>query len=63
MKEGNRVLPKGSHCLHILYIEETCICVKERERLENLMSSRVEGWHEVGENEKVAIVNNGQCVL
>ena len=23
--------------------------VKERERLENLMSSRVEGWHELGE--------------
>ena len=27
--------------------------VKERERLENLMSSRVKGWHELGENEKV----------
>ena len=27
--------------------------VKERKRLENLMSSRVKGWHEWGGNEKV----------
>ena len=25
--------------------------VTERERLENLTSSRVKGWHELGENE------------
>ena len=27
--------------------------VKERKRLENLMSSRVKGWYELGDNEKV----------
>ena len=36
--------------------------VKERKRL-NLMSSRVKGWHELGENEKVRTENNGQGML
>ena len=35
--------------------------VKERERLENLMSSRVEGWHELGENEKVLRIMDSVC--
>ena len=38
-------------------------CDEERERLENLISSRVEGWHELGENEKVLRITIEQCVL
>ena len=35
--------------------------VKERKRLENLMSSRVKGWHELGENEKVLRIMDRAC--
>ena len=35
--------------------------VKERERLENLMNSRVEGWHELGENENVLRIMDSAC--
>jgi len=35
--------------------------VKERKRLENLMSSGVKGWHELGENEKVLRILDRDC--
>ena len=35
--------------------------VKERKRLENLMSSRVRGWHELGGNEKVLTIMDRAC--
>ena len=35
--------------------------MKERERLENLISSRVEGWHELGEKEKVLRIMDSVC--
>ncbi len=35
--------------------------VKERKRLENLMSSRVKGWHELGNNEKVVRIMDRVC--
>ena len=31
------------------FVMRCAYIVKERERLKNLMSSRVEGWHEMGE--------------
>ena len=39
-----------------------CVYVmKERKRLENLMSSRVKGWHELGVNEKVLRIMDRAC--
>ena len=35
--------------------------VKERKRLENLMSSRVKGWCELGDNEKVVRIMDRAC--
>ena len=35
--------------------------MKERERLENLISSRVEGWHELREKEKVLRIMDSAC--
>ena len=40
---------------HFAYI------VKERKRLANLMSSRVEGWHELGEIEKALRIMDSAC--
>ena len=37
------------------FVMRCAYVVKERVRLENLMSSMMEGWHELGENEKVSI--------
>ena len=37
--------------------------VKERKRLENLMSSRVKGWYELGDNEKVVRRMDRACML
>ena len=35
------------------FVKRCASVVKERKRVENLMSSRVKGCHELGENEKV----------
>ena len=43
------------------FVMRCAYVVKERERLENLMSSRVEGWDELGENEKVLRVMDRAC--
>ena len=45
-----------------LYVYDRCVyVVKERKRLENLMNSRVKGWHEFGENEKVVKIMDRAC--
>ena len=43
------------------FVMRCAYVVKEREILENLMSSRVEGWHELGENEKVLRIMDRAC--
>ena len=43
------------------FVMRCAYVVKERERLESLMSSRVEGWDELGENEKVLRVMDRAC--
>ena len=43
------------------FVMRCAYVVKERERLESLMSSRVEGWDELGENEKVLRVLDRAC--
>ena len=43
------------------FVMRCAYVVKERKRLENLMSSRVEGWHELGENEKVLRIMDRVC--
>ena len=44
------------------FVMRCAYVVKERERLENLMSSRVEGWHELRGNEKVLrITDSTSC--
>ena len=52
---GNEEVEDTDHfvmrCAHV---------VKERKRLENLMSSRVKGWHDLGEKRSE---NNGPGVL
>ena len=35
------------------FVMRCAYVVKDRKRLENLMSSRVKGWHVLGDNEKV----------
>ena len=43
------------------FVMRCAYVVKKRERLKNLMSSRVEGWHELGENEKVLRIMDSAC--
>ena len=43
------------------FVMRCAYVVKERERLENLMSSRVKEWHELGENEKVLRIMDSAC--
>ena len=43
------------------FVMRCAYVVKERERLESLMSSRVEGWDELGGNEKVLRVLDRAC--
>ena len=43
------------------FVMRCAYVVKERKRLENLMSSRVKGWHELGENEKVLRIMDRAC--
>ena len=43
------------------FVMRCAYVVKEREKLENLMSSRVEGWHKLGENEKVLRIMDSAC--
>ena len=43
------------------FVMRCAYVVKERERLENLMSSRVEGWHELGGNQKVLRIMDSAC--
>ena len=43
------------------FVMRCAYVVKERKRLENLMSSRVKGWHELAENEKVLRIMDRAC--
>ena len=43
------------------FVMRCAYVVKERKRLENLMSTRVKGWHELGENEKVLKIMDRAC--
>ena len=43
------------------FVMRCAYAVKERERLENLMSSRVEGWRELRRNEKVLRIMDSAC--
>ena len=43
------------------FVMRCAYVVKERKRLENLMSSRVKGWHELGGNEKVLRIMDRAC--
>ena len=43
------------------FVMRCAYVVKERKRLENLMSSRVKGWHELWGNEKVLRIMDRPC--
>ena len=43
------------------FVMRCAYVVKERNRLENLISSRVKGWHDLGENEKVLRIMDRTC--
>ena len=43
------------------FVMRCAYVVKEGKRLENLMSSRVRGWHELGDNEKVLRIMDRAC--
>ena len=43
------------------FVMRCAYVVKERKSLENLMSSRVKGWHELGGNEKVLRIMDRAC--
>ena len=43
------------------FVRRCAYVVKERKRLENVMSSRVKGWYELGDNEKVVRIMDRVC--
>ena len=43
------------------FVMRCAYIVKEKKRLENLMSSRVKGWYELGDNEKVVRIMDRAC--
>ena len=43
------------------FVTRCAYVVKEGKRLENLMRSRVKGWHELGGNEKVLRIMDRVC--
>ena len=53
---GNEEVEDTDH-----FVMRCVYVVKERKRLENLMSSRVKGWQELGENEKVLRIMDRAC--
>ena len=53
---GNEEVEDTEH-----FVMRCAYVVKERKRLENLMNSRVKGWHELGGNEKVLRIMGRVC--
>ena len=44
------------------FVMRCAYVVKERKRLENVISSKVKGWHELGDNKKVVrIIDRVGC--